>query len=304
MSVPLPGNRAVPEGDASRKWSWWTGIALLLGIAAAVTLSFSGMSLTRAQEEPLPGHASPAPAAEVKPSAPRSALDREIAQQKRQHRERLEELKALQEALRASQAPQERIDAVDRLMAKEQRDFNERIQFLVQLLQSRRVEPPVRERPARDRVRSALESELGDIAGAIGSLNQSYAIAPVIGPGAATGGSVFIDRTDVGDRVIDRRDDLDDDLDDDVDDDLRADRNLGRHLLPAPRVLGGCGTCYVLPGWLYGEVPGRWDRGGVDRAVVVELLRDLRDMRREVERLRAEVRRLESKLPEKDPSPE
>lgn len=45
-------------------------------------------------------------------------------------------------------------------------------------------------------LRESVVAELSDIASALGSLNQSYAIAPVIGSNAATGGSFYIDIND------------------------------------------------------------------------------------------------------------
>lgn len=47
--------------------------------------------------------------------------------------------------------------------------------------------------------RDAVNSELGDLSRAIGSLDQSYCISPVTGHGAYTAGSAFYDRADLCD---------------------------------------------------------------------------------------------------------
>jgi hypothetical protein len=52
-------------------------------------------------------------------------------------------------------------------------------------------------------LRDALVTELGDISGAIGSLNQSYSYGGIVGPCAATAGSAWVDLRD---------DDVDNDL--------------------------------------------------------------------------------------------
>ena len=89
-------------------------------------------------------------------------------------------------------------------------------------------------------VRDDVNSELVDVGRAIGRMNQSYVIAPVIGHNAATGGSYYIDTIDdpnarengePGNRV-----------------NGRGDR------LPAPVFVTPDGE-YELPAWLYGEVP-------------------------------------------------
>jgi hypothetical protein len=48
-------------------------------------------------------------------------------------------------------------------------------------------------------LRDQVVQELGDLAAAIGAINQSYSFSGVTGPSASTAGSVFADLKDAGD---------------------------------------------------------------------------------------------------------
>lgn len=50
-------------------------------------------------------------------------------------------------------------------------------------------------------VRDQLVQELGDVAAAIATLNQSYSFSAVLGHHSSTAGSVFLDRTDSCDGI-------------------------------------------------------------------------------------------------------
>lgn len=113
--------------------------------------------------------------------------------------ERIDELKALRKALADANADPKRLAEVDRLIAEERDSLAERERRLRRLA----LEEGHRE-DRLDGIREELDDELEDIAGAIGSLNQSYSIPPVVGRSSFTGGSRFVDLDDEPEEERDR----------------------------------------------------------------------------------------------------
>jgi hypothetical protein len=124
---------------------------------------------------------------------------------------------------------------------------------------SRAADPPQDDAGSRNRI----HAESVDVGRAIGRLNQSYAISPVISAHAFTGGSYFIDTQDGGDgnggiALNQGR------LDDASASDAPAGGHANKIKLPPPLFIGGlCGSGCQLPcwlqgdiGWMYGESPG------------------------------------------------
>jgi hypothetical protein len=225
---------------------------LLLAFSTSSMWSASEADETRARERD-----DRARTAESEDAVLPAWVERESAIQRRRHRERLEQLQRLRDALPES-ADDER-EAVDRLIAEEVRDYTARTQVL------RDLAVPARE-PA------PLSEELDDVARAIRRLNQSYAYAPVIGPGAATGGSYYIDATTV--RRVDPRE-------------------AGappRDLRLPPPVFVPSRARVRLPDWLYREadvVP--YADETVDRARLRKLERALIELQRDVKELRKQT---------------
>lgn len=199
----------------------------------------------------------------------------EIAEQQHQHERRLEQLESLKKGLQSADAREAQVEELDRLIAEETRDYRARIAFLRQISRPVLAEGEL----PQSRLRSTVGSELNDLAQAIGSLNQSYVIAPSVGPGAATGGSGFIDYEDVAEESRVAR---------------PADEDAPLH------VPQGCPcgrTCWgKCPPWLYGEVPRNW----ISPAVANELARSIEQLRTEVARLRGEVEQLQDRPTRKE----
>ncbi len=122
---------------------------------------------------------------------------------------------------------------------------------------SRAADPPQSDAASR----SQVNTELSDVGRAVGRLNQSYAIPPVISGQAFTGGSYFIDTQDGGDGGIALNQAPRDDA---SASDAQAGGKATRIKLPPPLVIGdlcrqGCQLpCWLQGdiGWLYGELPG------------------------------------------------
>lgn len=107
----------------------------------------------------------------------------------KRHDSALEKLEAARDALKTAKADSQ---AIDRLIETEKQEHNARVKRLNSWLDAKSA----RKKDDARRTRSIVNSELRDIARAIGSLNQSYRIAPISRPGAETGGSKFVDYQD------------------------------------------------------------------------------------------------------------
>lgn len=113
--------------------------------------------------------------------------------------------------------------------------------------------------PPDERFRRNLVMELGDVGRALGRLNQSYVIPPIISSSAATGGSFFIDTVDEGESS-----------EGDTAAGGKAAKSGGKVVrikLPSPLFVGS--RCARLPCWLQGEIG--WLYGEVDRPVCVDI---------------------------------
>lgn len=152
------------------------------------------------------------------------------------------------------------------------------------------------------------KAEARDVSAVVGRLNQSYAIAPVISPGAYVGGSVFLDTKDPGDEQLDEPpEDVPPATDDEAD--------RGTEIpLPPPVIIGG--NRADLPDWirenidpLYGELPpsaqpampdlppsDTASRAAAPGASDVPRDAAMQQLQVEVQRLQQEVRELKAKL--------
>jgi len=280
------------SGAAVRGW-WRPGTVMILGLGAGMLLMLGSIYTGDAQEKP---PVEPVPAAGAKPteSVPlQGAIQREIAAIQREHAERINALEALKNSLIAVKADEQRIRDVQRLVDDENRDFDVRIRILRGWLDALARQPATSSQ-------SALDAESRDAARAIGNLNQSFVIPPVLGRHAATGGSMFVDRADadagplVPDPSIQRSD-------------ASPAANRGAqaqapHAAPtqivrAGRYAGGC-----QPGaWIWGEVPWRYHE-----VAPADVTQDLRaavlELRNQVEQLRAEIGALQSRAVPAPPS--
>jgi len=147
-----------------------------IAIVAAVAIGLVGWSVAGTFGQP------PAPSdEEVRTAAEAIRLER------RQSAARIALLQGLRKSLVDSGADAEQIAAIDAIIAAEKASLQ-------------KSEQAIRSVAAADnddeRTNEELEDELHDLAGAIGSLNQSYEIPAVRGHGAFTGGSKYVDLDD------------------------------------------------------------------------------------------------------------
>ncbi|MEX1098731.1 MAG: hypothetical protein WED34_21970 [Planctomycetales bacterium] len=240
-----------------------------LAMAGLVLVPLSWAVISRAQETEV----APAPAASATTA---DAIRREMAIQEQRHKERVAELEALKTRVAAEASDEAKADArrLDDIIAKEQRDYAARRLVLQELLAA---DPGV----AGLRNDAAEVREWNSLANAVGRLNQSYVVAPVISDYAASGGSYYIDR-EVPLRRVDPR----------VGEIEGVEPGVARVdwvRLPPPLYVGSGGV-RALPRWLYGY--GDWPVGVPVGGTlprdeeVLRLRQNVRELSKEVEDLK------------------
>lgn len=269
--------------------------ALLLCALAGGVLLARGFAQNepRVEEEPFAQPATPRPA--VVPGEPgdlRQAILKEIELERAQHAARLKRLQTVREALVKAGAPAADLEEIDAAIADERADFAARLATLTRWSRVRGVEGDPRIAPVNE--------ELREFGRAMRRINQSYAIAPVVGKHAASGGSSYVDpRARERDRAEEPYEEPRQPApgapalppgDGERDADAAG-------ILPPPVVVGS----QDLPAWVYGErslVRGPMTNPKfAARADVVirELVESVRVLRAEVERLESRVEALEGR---------
>lgn len=237
-----------------------------LALAGLVLMPVSWAVLAWAQDAPRTPSVQPAAGSTAE------SIRREIERQQQRHDERIAELQALRDRIAKETSDDAKADLarIHQLIAREREDHAARMALLRELL-------------AADRGGDA-DREWGQLASAVRRLNQSYVVAPVVSPSAATGGSYYIDINRPADegrisvapgtepgpegRVI------------------VAPRSVR---LPPPVYVGPSGV-RTLPRWLYGDLEEEYST--VDPALVapadevMRLRQTVRELTREVQELR------------------
>lgn len=126
---------------------------------------------------------------------------RELDNEQKRHSAAVEQLQKVRQALEAAKLD---TAAVDRLIDAETSDHAAREKKLRTWLDAESAQTD----DATRRTRSIINQELRDLGKAIGSLNQSFRIAPISSRSAESGGSRFVDYEDDPD-FRDRKDELD-----------------------------------------------------------------------------------------------